>query len=160
MGNRSPKLNQGDNKGDCPPAVPFWKKVYNALTTLFCCVLPTDEKRPTAKIIVNKSEVNGLFDTGAQCTCASFDWFKRLNKNERPVLIPYNSKLTAANGQEMKCRGVARLTFKLQDYSFTHDVVILDGLRTNLIVGVDIMKRHGLVIDVAKRKISRMPSSP
>ena len=133
--------------------------MYNALSTLFCCVLPTGEKRPTAEILVNNSRVHGLFDTGAQCTCGSYDWFKNLSNKNRPPLIPYNSKLTAANGQEMKCRGIARLTFKLQDYSFTHDVVILDGLRTNLIVGVDLMKRHGLVIDVAKRKIYRSPSS-
>ena len=145
--------------GDCPPKVPVWKRFYNALSALFCCVLPTGEKRPTSEIVVQDTKLHALFDTGAQCTCASYEWYSSLPNNKKPQLVPYNNKLTAANGQEMRCRGIARLHFKLKDYQFSHEVVILDGLRTPMIVGVDLMKRHGLVIDVAQRKIYRSPSS-
>ena len=143
--------------GDYPPQVPVWKKIYNALSTLFCCFLTTGEHRPTSEILVNGKKVHGLFDTGAMCSCGSLDFFNSLPK--KPRLIPYHNTLTAANGQEITSRGVARLTFKLKDYTFNHDVVILDKLKTNLIIGVDIMRRHGLVIDVAKRKIFRSPST-
>ena len=147
-------LGENEKKGSCSP-VPVWKKMLNALTTFFCCGLGQNEERPTSEVKVNGTKVKALFDTGADLTVAGLDTYKRMKKQGR--LVPYYNTLTAANGQEIKSVGIARLTYNLGNYEFEHDTVILKGLKSEVIIGVDLMKKHNIVIDMGKRKILHEP---
>ena len=96
-----------------------------------------------------------LFDSGADLSCISWQMYRRLKK--RPHLLPYRNTLTAANGQEIISRGVARLHFQFGDYEFHHNVVVLENLKSDIIVGVDIMRNHSIVLDMGRKKILRRP---
>ena len=128
--------------------------MYNALKNIFtCCLLTTQEERPTSEILINDQKVFSLFDTGAMVTCASMKFY--LSLRSRSPLQPYRHTLTAANGNEIKSRGTAYLRFNMGGYKFYHNVVILEDLRADSIIGVDLMKKHNLVLNMAQRKIYR-----
>ena len=150
-----PKLLGDGNKGDYHPQLPIWKKVYNVLSTLVCCGIMKNQERPTSHLTINGLKAMALWDSGADLSCISGSLWKRIKK--KPPLIPYRNTLTAANGQVIRSRGVARLHFQFGDYKFDHNVVVLDELKTDIIVGVDIMRQHNIVLDMGRRKIMRRP---
>ena len=133
----------------------MWKRFLHALTAMMCCGLARNEERPTSEVKLNGEKVRALFDTGADLTVASLDTYKAIKK--KPRLIPYRNTLTAANGQEIESVGIACFRFKLGNYEFSHDTVILKGLKTPLIIGVDIMKNHDIVLDMGRKRIMRRP---
>ena len=123
--------------------------------SFFCCGLGDGrkERRPTTQIMVNGTNLQALWDTGADLTVASWTQFKKLKA--RPPLMRCTSVLTAANGQEIRARGVARLRFTIGRHAFTHDTVILDNLKTNMILGSDVMREHGFIINMGEATIKR-----
>ena len=123
--------------------------------SFFCCGLGDGrkERRPTTQIMVNGTNLQALWDTGADLTVASWAQFKKLKA--RPPLMRCTSVLTAANGQEIRARGVARLRFTIGRHAFTHDTVILDNLKTNMILGSDVMREHGFIINMGEATIKR-----
>ena len=129
--------------------------MLHALTTFLCCGLARNDERPTSTVKINGTVVRTLFDTGADLTVAGYDTYKKLKRKSR--LIPYNNVLTAANGQEIESAGVASLHYQLGNYEFEHDTVILKGLKTEAIIGVDLMQKHNIVLDMGRRKILRQP---
>ena len=151
-----PKLNEGGNKGDCLP-LPLWKRCFNALSAIMCYgICFKGENRPTSEIQINNTTVKCLWDTGADLCAMPMRTLKKLKI--KPRLRPCYSTMTAANGQEIRTRGIARIDFDLGDnMKFYHDVIILDSLRADLILGVDLMKAQCLVIDMNNQKISKSP---
>ena len=120
-----------------------------------CCgMVLTGEKRPTSNVKVNNTVINCLWDTGADLCAMSTRTAKRLAI--KPKIRPYYNTLTAANGQEIRSQGIARVKFDLgNNIEFEHDVVVLDQLKSDLILGVDLMHKQGLIIDLQNKRITR-----
>ena len=67
----------------------------------------------------------------------------------------YNSDLTTASGQKIIARGIAKVRLKIGTYETYHEVVVLDDLKTDFIIGVDLMEKHNFVIDIGNKKIQQ-----
>ena len=73
---------------------------------------------------------------------------------DRPRLRPYHSRLTAANGEDLDVAGVADLRYKIGKKTITWGTIVVRNLKSESIVGIDLMHHHGVCIDVGKRLIS------
>ena len=111
------------------------------------------EKRPTSDVVVNGTKLKGLWDSGADISCMALAQYKKLKV--KPHLNRFTNTLTSANGSEIKSRGSARLQFSVGKFNFAHEVVIVDNLKSNLIIGSDIMADHGFILDMAARQIKK-----
>ena len=67
----------------------------------------------------------------------------------------YNSDLSTASGQQIVARGVAKMKMYIGDYEIYHEVVVLDNLKTDFIIGVDVMEKHNFIIDIPNKKIQQ-----
>ena len=123
--------------------------------TFLCCGIGDShiEKRPTSKIWVNGSLVSALWDTGADLSVIS--WKQYRNLKTKPVLTGCGSTIENASGVNMRVRGMTRLKYTVGKHQFSHDTVVLDGLRSNFIIGSDLMSAHGYTLDMGNRIIRR-----
>ena len=73
---------------------------------------------------------------------------------KRPSLKSYEHNLTAANGQSLKVMGTAELRYVIGKKAFNWETIIVQNLRSSLIIGVDLMHHHNVSINVGKRLIT------
>ena len=132
---------------------PTWQHIWNIFSTLACCRMSNRDERPVTEIEINGINAECLWDTGASITAISWAQYKKLKS--KPPLFKYNNYLTAANGQGINARGVATLDYKIGNYKFQHNTIILDNLQTNIILGIDLMNKHGFSLDLQNRKINQ-----
>ena len=135
--------------------VPVWKKAFNWISTMMCCsmMMSREEKRPTTELTVNGTKAVALWDSGADCTVCSAEFFRSLK--DKPVLMKYTSGLTTASGDPIKAKGLAKLRIRIGNYDVYHETVVLENLRTPFIIGVDLMEKHNYIIDIGNKKIKR-----
>ena len=121
---------------------------------MLCCgMIKRNEKRPMSDVTINGTKINCLWDSGADITVCSYATWRKL-KN-RPMLMRYNHGLSTANGGPIQVRGYAKLRLKIGNYECYHETVVLDDLRTDFIIGVDLMEKHNYTLDIGNKKIKR-----
>ena len=134
--------------------IPGWKRAFNWITTMMCCgMLTREERRPTTDLWINGTKIRCLWDSGADITVCSYETWRKLKY--RPPLMRYDTGLTTASGQSIHARGIAKLKMFIGQYETYHEVVVIDNLKTDFIVGVDLMEKHNFVIDLANKRIQR-----
>ena len=126
------------------------------------CFLATDSSRPFAQVKINAVKIGALFDTGStySLTHARFKP-KILNANAQPCKGP-DIKLCAANGQLLNTCGTYTVQFTINNRTFSHKLLFIDGLQVDCIIGMDLMAKANISIDARRRKlVMRSPiSSP
>ena len=68
----------------------------------------------------------------------------------------YSTELATASGQSIQVRGIAKMKIQVGDYETFHEVVVLNDLKTDFIIGVDFMEKHNYSIDMANKQIQRV----
>ena len=113
---------------------------------------PHHDQRPRATLKVQDRPCQALFDSGSDVTCLAFREYCQLK--DRPNLLPYENHLTAANGQALQVMGRAKLRYEIGGRLLEWDTTIVRNLKSDLIVGVDLMRRHNVTINMGSRVIS------
>ena len=113
---------------------------------------PPEDRRPRATLPVHDVPVQSLFDSGSDVTCLS--WRKFCQMKNRPQLRPYHSRLTAANGEDLEVLGVADLRYAIGKKVITWGTIVVRNLKSESIIGVDLMNHHDVCIHMGKRLIS------
>ena len=70
-----------------------------------------------------------LIDTGAKITLISKEMFDKIA--EKPLLSECDSKLYTANGTSLTVLGQAAFNIKLNDHTFVHTVLVIEGFLMN-----------------------------
>ena len=118
--------------------------------SLLCCGYRSTS-RPIAEITVGQKKITALFDSGAEATLLAEEAYSELMM--RPRLAPSETGLTTANGTKIEVKGQVALEYNIAGKKFLHPTVIVAGLKTKSIIGADFMEKHGLTIDMARKKI-------
>ena len=86
-------------------------------------------------------QVSALFDTGATCSCISRTLFDSLTSPNVAALTPVKFypiriQVNQADGQtSLEPVGLAIITVRLQDHSFTHPFVVCNQLNRAMLLG-------------------------
>jgi hypothetical protein len=105
------------------------------------------------------TEVHGhkarcLVDTGAQISCISETYFKKL-KLSNEIMLP--SKITAiigVGGAHHDIKGMVTLPLKFGQCTISHAFHILPAMSMQLIIGIDFLQQHKAAIDYSTNKFS------
>ena len=124
------------------------------LSLLTACIgrRAPEDKRPRATLPIHDVPVQSLFDSGSDATCLA--WRKFCLMKNRPQLRPYHSRLTAANGEDLDVAGVADLRYTIGRKTITWGTIVVRNLKSESIIGVDLMHHHDICINMGKRLIS------
>ena len=89
-----------------------------------------------------------LVDTGAAASCISKREFLRLDRHTigNELQTPGELRLSSANGSELCIYGIFEIHVIVMGKLITHPFVIIDGLISDGILGIDFIAQHELVI--------------
>ena len=102
---------------------------------------------------IHGAEVEWLVDTGCNPTLLSYDAYHRIPLVKRPILQPYLSTLSLADGTPLKVSGKAEFQIEMGGKLVKHTVIVAKFI-TDGLLGMDFMRDHGLIIDLARDTVS------
>ena len=100
---------------------------------------------------VNGTPIEILVDTGASTNMirsSTFDQFK-----EPPKLMRYRGLLEAVDGWYINVTGSAAVHLKMGGIDDECEVLIIDGLKTEMILGLRDLQKHNCVIDLQTNQL-------
>ena len=101
--------------------------------------------------IVKGSPVEFMLDTGAAVSLVRKDVWDRLGGASRFGLSPWRGRhLVGVEGSTVPVCGVTTLDFHLADQAFSVDLVVVDSLKVESILGLDFLEKHHGIIDLSK----------
>lgn len=95
-----------------------------------------------------------LVDTGAQKSCISENFVKKLHLSPTKPAEGEGNHLFTADGKPMQIQGTVELSVKIQGLSIPFTFYVLHGLNQNLILGCDFLTETSAQIDMANGFIS------
>ena len=117
------------------------------------CFLATTPSRPFTKVKINAFSLGALFDTGSTYSLAHAKWKTTLlNSHDQPCKGPL-VKLCAANGQLLETCGTYRVQITINNKTFSHKLMFIEGLQVDCIIGMDLMAKANISIDTRRRKL-------
>ncbi len=93
-----------------------------------------------------------LFDTGADVTVLAMREFRKIPIEKRPIKKPPTMKVSSASSDSLKIVGVYELPFTVMNKTVKHDVIVVNNLNSNAIMGIDLIKKLGLVYKARKKR--------
>lgn len=87
--------------------------------------------------VINGKTHTTLLDTGSTRTIVKSGLISG-------KLVSTSTRLKAATGESAKLYGEVMVTFKIGRKSFKHNVLV-DGIAEDVILGMDIMSKHGVL---------------
>ena len=101
--------------------------------------------------IVKGSPVEFMVDTGAAVSLIRKDVWDRLGGASTFGLSPWRGRhLVGVEGSTVPVCGVTTLDFHLADQAFLADLVVVDSLKVESILGLDFLEKHEGIIDLSK----------
>jgi DNA damage-inducible protein 1 len=100
---------------------------------------------------INNKETEIFIDTGAQTTVISRDFAERSN-----ILKNVDSRyktLILGVGNQMSLGRIWQIYVEIQNRFFVFSAVVLENFSHDILLGLDMMKRHRCVIDLAAHKL-------
>jgi hypothetical protein len=100
---------------------------------------------------MNNCPTKFLIDTGAAVTLM----FEELwNQSGRKELSPLSTKmLVGVDGSPLDVEGSAVVGLSLGTERFHHEIIVVKGLTTRAIIGLDFLEKHGCVVDTSNRSL-------
>ena len=113
---------------------------------------PTTEDRiisPRMRVSVQSREISALIDSGSDITCVSEQFYESMKSCvDMPVLPVSNLVIFVAAGRKtITIRKMVQITIKFWKFEITHAYLVVPGLTTDVIIGVDFLKKYGGVIN-------------
>ena len=96
----------------------------------------------------NKNTVKFLYDSGAQISLMSKKVFRNINLKDRPRKIPFNLGCSGVSGNKLKLMGCYEFKFNILGKQVTHPFFVADIPGQKGVIGIDIIKKHKLGLDV------------
>ena len=92
--------------------------------------------------------VTMLIDSGAMCTLIS----SKLMQKQNTVLKPSLKQIKGVTGHSLQVVGEGLFPFVINDQKFLYKAVVVEGLKYDVILGYDIMKERGYILDFSGLK--------
>ena len=132
------------------PIAYFNKYAVNANKTFL-------NKRPFVEVLISGNKYKSLIDSGAAVTAMKAETFNQLRRSTDIKFrqLPINSRrnFSGANGSSIKSVGCYEMAVAINKKDTYTPVFILDGLNTDMILGIDFICRASLIINGQTRKV-------
>ena len=92
-----------------------------------------------------------LFDTGADVTVMAMREFRKIPIEKRPIKKPPTMKISSASSDSLKIVGVYELPITVMNKTVNHNVIVVNNLNSNAIMGIDLIEKLGLVYKARKK---------
>jgi hypothetical protein len=103
---------------------------------------------------LNYRNVRALVDSGAEKSCISEEFLKRLRMKPEPLSPDESTCLYSANKSEIRKRGTVELNVAIQGLVIPFRFYVLQGLSYNCILGIDFLTDAQATIDCNQRLLS------
>ena len=115
-------------------------------------------KRPFIDILISDNKDNALIDSGAAVTAMKATTFNQLRHSTdikfRQLPINNQRNFSGANGSAIKAVGCYVMAVTINKRDTYTPVFILDGLNTDMILGIDFICHASIIINGEHRKSS------
>ena len=98
--------------------------------------------------------VHALVDSGAEKSCISEEFLKRLRMKPEPLSPDESTCLYSANKSEIRKRGTVELNEPIQGLVMPFRFYVLQGLSYNCILGIDFLRDAQATIDCNQHLLS------
>lgn len=117
--------------------------------------LKTKIVSPRIRAIIGENEVPILVDSGSEVTVISEAFYNNLKINSQLVELPVNNVTVnvAVGNKSTTIRRQVQLSLEIDNEKMIFPFLVVPGLSTNALVGIDWMLRFKCVIDVANQRI-------
>ena len=102
---------------------------------------------------VEDHPIEWLVDTGCTITIVASRIFHRIHPDERPEIYPYDGILLSADGTPITVLGQAEMNIQIGPKNVSH-MTLLAEISNEGLLGVDFLRKHQLVIDFGRNRIS------
>ena len=110
--------------------------------------------RPVARASISNVIVDMLVDTGAEISLLSEEIFRRIPIELRPHKLATDIEyFSTANGSRLNCRGKYQMEINLPGKKCSHEIYVVNNLKTPGILGADFINDKGLIYDGSTRSI-------
>ena len=100
---------------------------------------------------VNDVKADLIFDTAAQVSVISERVYAEMGS---PALHSVDAVATAANGSNLKLLGALSVNLTIGNKIFPYRVWVIDGLRSDALIGLDFMDQYPTVIDTGLKLVA------
>ena len=87
-----------------------------------------------AKAQINDTNAEAVFDTAAQVTCISREFWEKIGS---PSITPVKGNVCGADGSQLKLMGAVRIKVVLGSQDFFYRAWVIDGLQSKILIGLD-----------------------
>ena len=116
-------------------------------------------QRPYLLTTLYGIRVNWLADTGAGISVIDASLLPQgARARLKPIPLPPGFKVMGATGHEMSVIGKFPLEFRTREHCFTHPVVVVKGLASKAILGMDFLNKFNASIDTRTREVHIRPA--
>jgi hypothetical protein len=142
--------------------------VHNSLCNLHqTAVAQADKskkvKRPTKRIQIGENETSflALYDSGADITCLSQKVFNKIDVNLlRKLQLPGDfGSVVAAGNNRLQITGFYETPFVIEGHTYWHPSIVVDGLTSDVILGVDFLHRYAVSIHGSRVEMPKKPDT-
>ena len=110
------------------------------------------DKRPVVNISVGGKPVKALLDTGSAVTLCNSSLLKQL-KEHSTRQRKKNLDLRAATGAPLCIRDIRKAEVHLNGHHTPTEIIFVDNLQVQCILGMDYLNQAGIIIDAGERKL-------
>ncbi|XP_043481228.1 uncharacterized protein LOC122510544 isoform X2 [Leptopilina heterotoma] len=110
---------------------------------------------PRIRATIENHEVAVLVDSGSEVTAISENFYNSLKKHTKIIELPVsNITVSVAVGKKSTTiRRQVQLTLKIENNNFVAPFLIVPGLATNVLVGINWLLKFKCMIDIENQKI-------
>ena len=135
----------------------FRKKLLSVLSLTLGCLLGSNSatNRPMVKLKLKGSSATDsfLYDSGAQISLLSRKSFRKIAVHKRPKKINFDLTCSGVSGNQLNVLGCYMVKFTLLGKEIEHPLFVVDSIPGQAgVLGIDIIKRFGLALDVITNK--------
>ena len=112
-----------------------------------------DRPMVKVKLLGSKKEEDFLYDSGAQVSLMSKKIFRKIKVDLRPDKIDFKLSCSGVSGSKLKILGCYFFKFTVLGKEMKHPIFVVEKIPGQSgVLGIDIIKRMGLALDVIKNE--------
>jgi len=95
-----------------------------------------------------------LYDTGAEVSVMAQREFRKIPFEKRPRKKPVTMKISSASKDALNATGIYEMPISVMGKTVKHDIIVVQNINSNAIMGANLIEHLGLVYYAKKKKFA------
>jgi hypothetical protein len=101
-----------------------------------------------------------LYDKGAEVSVMAQKEFRKIPIEKRPKKKPVTMKISSASKDALNATGIYEMPATVMGKTGKHDIIVIQNINSNAIMGADLIKHLGLVYYAKRKKFAFETDEP